>query len=116
MLWRIQEVELALSSEEYSRCGHVAAEGRKSQADFHCALCGHAQNGGNKAADVILASERETIDKCVKPKGLTHCCLMDIRQECDSGFEVNHWSGMINTGAGGAPVPEKGGAHPPQDK
>lgn len=52
---KYQEVEPAFSSQECSRCGHVAAENRKSQADFLCVLCGHADNADNNAADVILA-------------------------------------------------------------
>lgn len=44
----------AYSSQECSACGHVASENRKTQAEFACVVCGHAENADVNAAKVIL--------------------------------------------------------------
>ncbi|TAM65353.1 MAG: transposase [Microbacteriaceae bacterium] len=47
-------VDPKYSSQECSRCGHVASENRRTQAAFCCVACGHAENADINAAKVIL--------------------------------------------------------------
>jgi putative transposase len=49
-------VPAAYTSQTCSACGHVAAESRESQADFHCNACGYRANADVNAARVILAA------------------------------------------------------------
>src|SRR5690606_22032135 len=44
----------AYSSQTCASCGHVAKENRKSQAEFECVECGHANNADINAAQNIL--------------------------------------------------------------
>jgi putative transposase len=50
---RVVEVEARYSSQECSQCGYVAAENRRSQAEFVCVQCGFALNADWNAARVI---------------------------------------------------------------
>ncbi|MDT5229550.1 MAG: putative transposase [Mycobacterium sp.] len=43
------------SSQQCRKCGHISPENRKSQAEFRCQLCGHADHADANAAAVILA-------------------------------------------------------------
>ena len=43
----------AYSSQECAECGHVAAENRVSQAQFHCGQCDHKDHADHNAARVI---------------------------------------------------------------
>jgi len=49
------EVPAAFSSLECRQCGHSAKENRKSQAEFQCVNCGHADHADLQAANTILA-------------------------------------------------------------
>ncbi len=49
------EVDAAYTSQTCHRCGHVAAESRRSQSEFQCVACGHAGNADVNAALNILA-------------------------------------------------------------
>lgn len=51
---KLVPVPPAFSSQECSACGHVAAENRKTQSEFVCVRCGHAENADVNAAKVIL--------------------------------------------------------------
>lgn len=42
------------SSQQCRKCGHISPENRKSQAEFRCQLCGHADHADANAAAVIL--------------------------------------------------------------
>lgn len=42
------------TSQECVRCEHVAAENRRTQSEFVCVQCGHAENADVNAAKVIL--------------------------------------------------------------
>ena len=44
------------TSQTCSSCGHICKDNRKSQADFKCVACGHAENADINAAKNILAS------------------------------------------------------------
>ena len=48
-------VPAAYTSQTCSRCKHVAAESRESQADFCCVACGYQTNADVNAANTILA-------------------------------------------------------------
>ena len=52
---KVVRVAAAHTSQTCRACGHVAAENRESQADFHCACCGQEQNADLNAAHNILA-------------------------------------------------------------
>jgi putative transposase len=43
------------SSQQCRKCGHISPENRKSQAEFRCQSCGHADHADVNAAAVILA-------------------------------------------------------------
>ena len=43
------------SSQQCRKCGHISPENRKSQAEFRCKSCGHADHADANAAAVILA-------------------------------------------------------------
>jgi len=49
-------VPAAYTSQTCSRCKHVAAESRESQADFCCVACGYQTNADVNAANTILAA------------------------------------------------------------
>jgi putative transposase len=51
----------AYSSQQCSRCGHVAAENRRSQARFACIECGHSDNADRNAAQIILLRGKEML-------------------------------------------------------
>ena len=44
------------TSQQCSGCGHIAQENRKSQENFCCVSCGHAENADINAAKNILAA------------------------------------------------------------
>lgn len=56
--WReskVVEVNAAFTSQTCSACGHVSADSRRSQSEFLCVACGHAENADTNAARNILA-------------------------------------------------------------
>ena len=52
----IIKVPAAYTSQKCHKCGHVAKDNRKTQADFKCLACGHRDNADLNAALNILAS------------------------------------------------------------
>ena len=52
---RFLPVSPEYTSQRCSACGFVSAENRKSQAEFECISCGHAENADTNAAKNILA-------------------------------------------------------------
>ena len=52
---RVVEVPAAHSSQTCSACSHVAAESRRTQAEFLCVACGFTEHADVNAAKVILA-------------------------------------------------------------
>ena len=52
---RVERVSAAFTSQRCSRCGHVAAESRKSQSQFRCVACGFACHADVNAAINIAA-------------------------------------------------------------
>lgn len=52
----IVKVPAAFTSQRCSRCGHVDAKSRESQASFACTGCGHRDNADVNAAKNILAA------------------------------------------------------------
>ena len=50
------EVDPAYTSQTCAECGTIDAKSRKTQADFECVACGHADNADLNAARNILAS------------------------------------------------------------
>jgi len=46
----------AYTSQKCSECGHTEADNRKSQADFCCLKCGHAENADTNASKNILSA------------------------------------------------------------
>ncbi|HEY3509727.1 MAG TPA: transposase [Kribbella sp.] len=57
---RVEEVKAAFTSQTCHRCGHVAAENRKSQAVFRCTACGHVDHADVNAAKNIAAGHAVT--------------------------------------------------------
>lgn len=53
---QIVKVPPAYTSQRCSRCGHVDAKSRESQADFVCTSCGYQDNADVNAAKNILAA------------------------------------------------------------
>lgn len=51
----IREVVAAYTSQTCSRCGHVDAASRSSQAVFRCTACGHEEHADTNAAKIILS-------------------------------------------------------------
>jgi putative transposase len=52
----IRVVNPAYTSQQCSCCGHIEKANRKTQADFRCVQCGHAENADINAARNILAA------------------------------------------------------------
>ena len=50
------EVSAAYTSQTCSTCGVIDADSRRSQSEFKCVACGHAQNADLNAARNIRAS------------------------------------------------------------
>ncbi len=50
------EVSAACTSQTCSACGAIDADSRRSQSEFKCVACGHAQNADLNAARNIRAS------------------------------------------------------------
>jgi len=57
---RVEKINPAFTSQRCSRCGHVAAESRKSQALFSCAACSFTLNADVNAARNIAAGHAVT--------------------------------------------------------
>lgn len=57
---RVLKVRAAYTSQTCHRCGHIAAENRKSQAVFSCVACGHTANADINAARNIAAGQAVT--------------------------------------------------------
>jgi transposase len=57
---RVVKVRAAYTSQTCHRCGHIAAENRKSQAVFSCVACGHTANADINAARNIAAGQAVT--------------------------------------------------------
>jgi putative transposase len=57
---RVEMINPAFTSQRCSRCGHVAAESRKSQALFSCAACSFTLNADVNAARNIAAGHAVT--------------------------------------------------------
>lgn len=59
LAWRggeILKIDPAYTSQRCSACGQVEARSRKSQAQFECVACGHAEHADINAAKNILAA------------------------------------------------------------
>lgn len=52
---RVEKINPAYTSQTCSRCRHVDANSRESQAEFVCTACGHTANADVNAAQVIAA-------------------------------------------------------------
>ena len=52
---RVEKVKAAYTSQTCNACKHIAAESRKSQANFVCVACGHRANADVNAARNIAA-------------------------------------------------------------
>ena len=102
------------SSQECEKCGHVAAENRKTQAEFACVACGHAANADTNAAKVLksrfltqlragtfapkaktakkvalrrkqASKEADRVAVSLRPTGTKHACGADVRPLIKSG-------------------------------
>jgi putative transposase len=51
----LEVVPAQYSSQQCRKCGHTSPENRKSQAEFRCQACGHADHADRNAARNILA-------------------------------------------------------------
>lgn len=51
----VRDVPAAYSSQECSKCGHVSADSRLTQSEFHCVSCNHREHADTNAAKVILS-------------------------------------------------------------
>lgn len=56
----VVKVPAPYTSQTCSACGHIDKENRKSQADFVCVSCGHAENADINAAKNILVAGMAT--------------------------------------------------------
>jgi transposase len=66
---RIEKINPAFTSQRCSRCGHVAAENRKSQAVFTCTACHYTCNADMNAAKNIAAGHAVTARGGVRVAG-----------------------------------------------
>ncbi len=66
---RLVLVNPAYTSQRCSKCGHVAADNRKTQSQFTCVACGHSMNADHNAALNILAAGQLPATAC---GGLVH--------------------------------------------
>jgi putative transposase len=57
---RVEKIKPAITSQRCSRCGHVDANSRESQARFACTVCGFACNADVNAARNIAAGRAVT--------------------------------------------------------
>ena len=57
---RVEKINPAFTSQRCSECGHVAADGRESQALFRCTACGYTGNADVNAARNIAAGHAVT--------------------------------------------------------
>lgn len=81
LAWRggqLLRVNPAHTSQRCSCCGHVAAENRRSQANFHCVTCGYAENADVNAAKNILAAGLAAWAQC---EAAPAACGEDVRRE-----------------------------------
>ena len=53
------EVDPKHTSQRCSKCGHVSAESRKTQAKFKCVECGHSENADINATKNILQVSKQ---------------------------------------------------------
>ena len=102
------------SSQQCDKCGHVAAENRRTQAEFVCVACGHAANADTNAANVLknrflgqlragtfalkaktaqkvaprkkqVSKEADRVAVSLRPTGTEHACGADVRPLIKSG-------------------------------
>jgi putative transposase len=68
----------AYSSQQCSRCRHIAADNRKTQAPFACVECGHTENADKNAAHNILLRAKQMLagggPSCTAGYPGTHAC------------------------------------------
>jgi transposase len=58
------------TSQQYSKCSHIDADNRPSQAVFQCQVCGHTEDADTKTAKNIL---RDGLSRFACPeKGVAH--------------------------------------------
>jgi putative transposase len=102
------------SSQQCEKCGHVATENRKTQAEFVCVACGHEANADTNAAKVLksrfleqlragtfalkaktakkiaprrkqASQEADRVAVSLRPTGTEHACGADVRPLVKSG-------------------------------
>jgi putative transposase len=57
---RVEKIYPAFTSQRCSKCGHVAADSRESQALFRCTTCGYTEHADVNAARNIAAGHAVT--------------------------------------------------------
>ena len=57
---RVEKIDPAFTSQRCSKCGHVAADSRESQALFRCTTCGYTEHADVNAARNIAAGHAVT--------------------------------------------------------
>ena len=83
---RIVAVPPQYTSQRCSSCSYTNAVNRKTQSEFLCLRCGHAQNADLNAAINILAAARpsEALNACgedVRPSVLRDSRQTSVKQE-----------------------------------
>lgn len=78
------KVNEAHTSQECANCGHIHKDNRKSQADFVCVACGHADNADKNASKVI----KKRASNLIKDSG-TELSKRNVLQDIGRGDKNN---------------------------
>lgn len=60
---QFEKVDAKYTSQECSKCGHIAKGNRLTQSQFKCVSCGHSANADEDASKVILGRAMSTLTK-----------------------------------------------------
>ena len=62
----VREINPAYSSQRCNRCGHISANNRNSQSDFHCENCQHTTNADLNASKNILEYDNWSLEQTTR--------------------------------------------------
>ena len=63
---QVREINPAYSSQRCNRCGHISANNRNSQSDFHCENCQHTANADLNASKNILEYDNWSLEQTTR--------------------------------------------------
>ena len=63
---QVREINPAYSSQRCNRCGHISANNRNSQSDFHCENCEHTANADLNASKNILEYDNWSLEQTTR--------------------------------------------------